>query len=890
MLKKKRSILFLFVLAVLLICMNPINSFAKQPESSYWYPEALLNWSPETDPHAEFNRSSVPLAEREVLFNINDTQQSEAKLVALSALNANTSGVPSQGGSSFFANTFSYWQYVDLMVYWAGSAGEGIITPPSADVIDASHKNGVPILGNVFFPPKVYGGQDLWVDQMLSQREDGSFPAADKLLEVAEYYGFDGWFINQETEGGTRETAEKMQQFLIYLQDNKPEDMHIMWYDSMVEDGSIRWQNYLTDRNKMFLQDEETRVADSMFLNFWWWNNSQESSYNKALELNRSPYDLYAGIDVEANGTSTRVTWENLFPKGGSPFASLGIYRPDWAFKTTDNMKDFYDREQQFWVGDAGDPSKTSENPDSWKGMAHYFSEATVINQTPFVTNFNTGSGTFFAIDGEVKSDKAWNNRSLQDILPTWRWLVESNGEALKVDFDWDEAYYGGSSLKVSGELSSENATHVKLYKTNLEVEKDTEVFVTYKGASDNTNMKLGVSFMDDPTSYEFFDIKKKSNGEWTTERIKLKKFAGETIATISLFFESDKNIEDYSMNIGELKVTSKNSDKQFPKQPSNVVVSDISFDEGLYANVSLKWDVADDVKHYEIYRHLESGEKEFVGAIPNNVYYIHQLRRDQKESETTLEVVSVNHQLERSTSGELVTFEWPAYPTPKADFSVSKSIAAPGEEIQFYNNSSEATEEVEWQFEGATPSTSTEQNPVVTYAEEGIYSVKLIAKNSEGEDVLLREGFITISEDAANISNVALNKTATASGQCAPSEAPRYALDGKVTDNSKWCAIGANSWMKVDLGDVYQLSSFVIKHAEAGGEPAAFNTRAFTIEVSLDGETWNNVVTVTNNVDGISEHSIPLTEARYVRLAVQQPTQGGDQATRIFEFEAYGF
>uniref|UniRef100_UPI000555081B endo-beta-N-acetylglucosaminidase n=1 Tax=Caldalkalibacillus mannanilyticus TaxID=1418 RepID=UPI000555081B len=205
---KKGSIFMLWVLVILFVCLNPMNGFAKQPESSYWYPETLLQWSPEHDPEAPFNRSTIPLAQREVLFKVNDTQQSEAKLVALSALNPNTSGVPSQGGKEFFANTFSYWQYVDIMVYWAGSAGEGIITPPSADVIDASHRNGVPILGNVFFPPKVYGGQDLWVEQMLTQREDGSFPAADKLLEVAEYYGFDGWFINQETEGGTPETAK----------------------------------------------------------------------------------------------------------------------------------------------------------------------------------------------------------------------------------------------------------------------------------------------------------------------------------------------------------------------------------------------------------------------------------------------------------------------------------------------------------------------------------------------------------------------------------------------------------------------------------------------------------------------------------------------------------
>ncbi|WP_413376555.1 endo-beta-N-acetylglucosaminidase [Alkalihalobacillus sp. 1P02AB] len=888
---KKTIFLMLVLITFLCVGFNSGKGFAEQPESSYWYPETLLNWSPENDPNAKFNRSTVPLAKRETLFKMNDSQQSDAKLVALSALNPNTSGVPSQGGKEFFANTFSYWQYVDLMVYWAGSAGEGVITPPSADVIDASHKNGVPILGNVFFPPKVYGGKDQWVEEMLSQREDGSFPAADKLLEVAEYYQFDGWFINQETEDGTPETARKMQDFLIYLQENKPEEMHIMWYDSMIDDGQIRWQNYLTDRNKMFLQDGDTRVADSMFLNFWWTNNSQKRSYDKALEIGREPYDLYAGIDVEADGTNTFVEWGNLFPDGESPYASLGIYRPDWAFKSTENMQDFYKREQEFWVGQANDPTKTDENPDHWKGMAHYFTESTVINELPFITHFNTGSGEFFSINGEVQSTQSWNNRSLQDILPTWRWIRESKGEPLEVDFDWEESYYGGSSLKVFGELSKKNATHIQLYKTNLLVEKDTEIAVTYKTLAQDPNFKVGISFTDAPDQFEFFDVKKKSKGKWTTDHVKLKPFKGKNIATISLFFESKKELKDYQLNIGELKVMNKNEGGNKPARPSQLKISDVTFNDGLYANIALQWQLRErDVHHYEIYRHYETGEKEFIGAIPNSVFFIPDLKREGKENQTTLEVVTVNKHFVRSERGQRVVLDWPDYPAPKANFSVSKSVAAPGEEIQFFNMSSEVTESVEWVFEGGSPSASTEMSPIVTYEDEGTFPVKLIARNSEGEDILLKEDYMTISEEAKNLTNLALNQTATASGECAPSEGPSNAVDGKVTDNSKWCAIGLNHWLTIDLGETHRLAEFIIKHAEAGGEPSAFNTRSYSIEVSDDAESWREIVVMTNNTKAISEHRIPLTEARYVRLSIQQPTQGGDQATRIYEFEVHGF
>lgn len=237
------------------------------------------------------------------------------------------------------------------------------------------------------------------------------------------------------------------------------------------------------------------------------------------------------------------------------------------------------------------------------------------------------------------------------------------------------------------------------------------------------------------------------------------------------------------------------------------------------------------------------------------------------------------------------VTFDWPPYPKPEADFSADKTVAAPGQEIHFVNKSSEVTEEWEWQFEGGTPAVSHEENPVVTYDKEGVYSVTLVAKNSEGESVLTKKEMITISEAAKDIQNVALNKTTIASGQCSPTEAAKFAFDGKVTDNSKWCALGTPPhWLQVDLGGQYAISKFVIRHAEAGGEPQAFNTQAFRIEVSTDGENWTEVVKVTDNTAAVSEHSITLTNARYARLLVDKPTQGGDTAARIYEFEVYGY
>ncbi|MEJ2103995.1 MAG: hypothetical protein P8X47_05395 [Ignavibacteriaceae bacterium] len=132
-----------------------------QPFASYWFPLEILSWSPSTDPDAPFNRSGVPLKAKYVdsitVVNLN-ARVNEAKVNPLSAF-APTSDNPSQGYLNINYYTFSFWQYVDQLVFWGGSAGEGLILAPNPTIIDAAHRNGVKILGNVFFPPISYGGQ-----------------------------------------------------------------------------------------------------------------------------------------------------------------------------------------------------------------------------------------------------------------------------------------------------------------------------------------------------------------------------------------------------------------------------------------------------------------------------------------------------------------------------------------------------------------------------------------------------------------------------------------------------------------------------------------------------------------------------------------------------------
>lgn len=227
--------------------------------------------------------------------------------------------------------------------------------------------------------------------------------------------------------------------------------------------------------------------------------------------------------------------------------------------------------------------------------------------------------------------------------------------------------------------------------------------------------------------------------------------------------------------------------------------------------------------------------------------------------------------------------------PNPKAGFTVSSTFVAPGEEIQFTNTSSVSTIDLKWSFKGADKESSTDENPVVTYSKEGIYPVKLTAKNSLGEDVVLKNSFITISNEALNENvNLSINKTATASSSTGTKEAPAKAIDG--ISSTKWCATGRRPHtLTIDLGHETTISSIAISNAEIGGEGSALNTKDYRVQISNDGTNFTEILQVKGNTKGLTNDALPVSIARYVRLIVDAPTQGGDTAARIYEVEVFG-
>ncbi|MCG8384563.1 MAG: PKD domain-containing protein, partial [Cytophagales bacterium] len=80
-----------------------------------------------------------------------------------------------------------------------------------------------------------------------------------------------------------------------------------------------------------------------------------------------------------------------------------------------------------------------------------------------------------------------------------------------------------------------------------------------------------------------------------------------------------------------------------------------------------------------------------------------------------------------------------------EADFSVNDSSIVAGQEVTFTDNSTGEPTSWEWSFEGGDPSSSTAQDPKVTYTTPGVYSVTLTASNGENSGTKEKEEWITV-------------------------------------------------------------------------------------------------------------------------------------------------
>lgn len=81
----------------------------------------------------------------------------------------------------------------------------------------------------------------------------------------------------------------------------------------------------------------------------------------------------------------------------------------------------------------------------------------------------------------------------------------------------------------------------------------------------------------------------------------------------------------------------------------------------------------------------------------------------------------------------------------PTADFTANKTTVCVGQTVDFTDASSGVPTTWAWTFTGGTPSSSTAQNPTVTYNTAGTYTVSLTVTNATGTDSETKTNYITV-------------------------------------------------------------------------------------------------------------------------------------------------
>ncbi|MGW7637915.1 endo-beta-N-acetylglucosaminidase [Streptomyces decoyicus] len=633
-----------------------------QPYASYWFPDSLPSgtpgdgitwrslkaWTPGNDRDLAFNTATVPLAERFTPVPANATARAgQARISALAAFD-HTAGNPSQGSSTADYYAPTHWAYLDELVFWGGSSGEGLILAPNAPVVDAAHRHGVPVLGTVFLPPVAYGGQLRWTRDLVQKDAAGHFPLAAKLVQVATAYGFDGWFLNAETGGGDAALAADMQAFLRALRAaGSGHGLRITWYDAMNRTGQVGWQGALDELNQPFFQDGAGPVADSMFVDFRWSAGRLADSGRLAEQLGRSRYELWAGVDVESAGWDSGTDWDAIIPGGRDHVVSYGFYRPEWTLHHLPAERtpgQFHAADDRFWSGESLDPTRPG-GTGGWRAPASAVADRSTLTALPFATTFNTGHGLRWYEDGAVTSGSPWNHLGLQDRLPPRRWAVRTAGQRPEVSLDFADAWRGGSSLLVRGALDA--PATLELFPARLPAGPATVLDLTHRldPASGPVTVEVAVALRDapspgEPAPYSFLPAGTLAPGSgWRTTSLRLGSLGPGTLHALGVRL-TGRGGAAAAWRLGALAIRDATGS---PAAPTGLKVTGTATADGATA-VRLNWRRAPGpVRHYELYRRFPDGTREFLGGTCGTAFYVPGLRRARNEPAARLEVRAVH-------------------------------------------------------------------------------------------------------------------------------------------------------------------------------------------------------------------------------------------------------
>ncbi len=482
----------------------------------------------------------------------------------------------------FEGDNFSLWSYIDIHGNWTSPWIRS-----SAGLTDVAHKNGVSVgcVMSIGYGAYVYLSNwrpDTYsrVLYKLTQKRGGKFIYAAPFVRLMKYYGINGIGFNSEFHTSADVMTQLTEFFVECHKEAKKIDwkFEVHWYDGTDDRGSIHFDGGLGDHNKKIFGDKDNIATDMLFANYNWGNWHLNGSVSTANRLGRSSFDYYAGFDIQGRALRNN-NWSALLNNDisigfwGAHSQSL-IHQSATDDGTSDIaiQKAYLKKQELIFSGGNNNPgylpgintncTLANSSLKNFHGLATFLTAKSTIQQIPFVSRFNLGNGLSFRKDGQVAFDHKWYNLNTQDFMPTWRWwITDSNDEVngsninglVKAELTFDDAYWGGSCLSLSGQT---DFSRVKLFKTMLEVQPDYEFSVTYKTLKGtDSHAKLFVALKDHTTDYKQVDLPAtETAGKWSTFTVKASDLglaAGDKVAMMGLVVENSP--ADYQLHVGEM-------------------------------------------------------------------------------------------------------------------------------------------------------------------------------------------------------------------------------------------------------------------------------------------------------------------------------------------------
>ncbi|XP_041881384.1 cytosolic endo-beta-N-acetylglucosaminidase [Corvus kubaryi] len=400
--------------------------------------EELLAWQPNSND--EFNVSAVPLAKRQPPLH----SRRPRTLVCHDMHGGYLEDRFIQGSATRNPYVFYHWRYIDIFVYFSHHT----VTIPPVVWTNAAHRNGVPVLGT--FITEWTDGEKL-CEAFLAGGEEAYGAVAEQLARIAQHYRFDGWLVNIENTL----SAAAVGNLPLFLRDLTAQ-VHsavpgglVIWYDSVLKDGTLKWQNELNDENRMFFD-----ACDGLFTNYNW----KEEQLQRTQQLaGPRQNDIYVGVDVFARGDVIGGGFDTdkslrLIRQYG---LSAAIFAPGWVYEHL-GKENFLQNENRFWGS-----------------LAEYLPTHSICT-LPLTTSFSLGMGTSTFLDGKDEESGPWYDLSAQDIQPLY---PELQGR-LSTSCCLQDAWCGGSSLQLQGTIPpGEERVAVRLF--SLQMPAPPKLFLT---------------------------------------------------------------------------------------------------------------------------------------------------------------------------------------------------------------------------------------------------------------------------------------------------------------------------------------------------------------------------------------------------------------------------